>query len=56
MATIAEWIEIRKELVYLKEISLAYGQVYLFGKPNPAAGLTVRGNSQKKTHGATARW
>ena len=46
MATIAKRIEIREELAYLREISVAYGQGCLFGKPNPAADLTVRGNSQ----------
>jgi hypothetical protein len=34
-------------LAYLKEIGVAYGQVHLFGKPDPTADLTMRGNSQK---------
>jgi EAL domain-containing protein (putative c-di-GMP-specific phosphodiesterase class I) len=45
MATIAERIETREELDYLKGIGVAYGQGYLFGRPDPAADLTVRGNS-----------
>ena len=43
--TIAERIETREELDYLKSIGVAYGQGYLFGRPDPATDLTVRGNS-----------
>ena len=58
MSTIAERIEIREELVYLKEIGVSYGQGYLFGKPDPTADLTVRGNAQKNVRrkGAKESW
>ncbi|MBT5109773.1 MAG: EAL domain-containing protein [Rhodospirillaceae bacterium] len=59
MATIAERIETREELAYLKEIGVAYGQGYLFGKPDPGADLTVRGNDSKvnaRRKGAKKSW
>jgi EAL domain-containing protein (putative c-di-GMP-specific phosphodiesterase class I) len=58
MATIAERIETREELAYLKEIGVAYGQGYLFGRPDPGADLTVRGNTPKNVRrkGAKESW
>ena len=58
IATIAEFVETEDTLAFLKECGVAYGQGYLFHKPDVSADLSGNIGSKKnvKRKGAIEGW